>query len=150
MYHITTRRHSQRENLRQQWSPMKHEKIISLFASELGLSIRCLEILQKWLWLKSRITDCNSSQIESFNKKCDTSRVESPLFLTVSRATKNWDIVKIWLASLTPFMLSLQSENRRRAIYISLFMNEKSYLVWHRLTLSQCRLMQSRPIDSKA
>ena len=57
--------------------------VISLSAHEVGLSIRNLQILQKWLWLESRVIDCDSSLVESFYEKRDSSRVT--IFLNVTR-----------------------------------------------------------------
>ena len=57
--------------------------IISLYANKLGLSIRGSEILQKWLWLESRVIDCDSSRVESFCEKRDSSRVT--IFRNVTR-----------------------------------------------------------------
>jgi len=59
---------------------VKHKKLSSLCAYYLRLSIRCLEILQKWLWLQSFIV----TRFESFGKKRDSSRVFTTSFLNVS------------------------------------------------------------------
>jgi len=47
------------ENLHQFLSLLDQKMIISLHSNKLGLSIRGSEILQKWLWLESRVIDCD-------------------------------------------------------------------------------------------
>ena len=65
------------------------------FVCKLGLSFRGSEILQKWLWLESRVIDCELSRVESFCEKRDSSRVESPSFSTWLESRKSHQ--KSWL-----------------------------------------------------
>jgi len=57
--------------------------IISLYANKLGLLIRGSEILQKWLWLESRVIDCDSSRVILWKTWLESSRVT--IFLNVTR-----------------------------------------------------------------
>jgi len=57
--------------------------IISLYANKLGLSIRGSEILQIWLWLESRVIDCDSSRVILWKMWLESSRVT--IFLNVTR-----------------------------------------------------------------
>jgi len=49
--------------------------IIYLYANKLGLPIRGSEILQKWLWLESRVIDCDSSRVIMWKTWLESSRV---------------------------------------------------------------------------
>jgi len=69
--------------------------IISLYANKLGLSIRGSEIMQKWPWLESRVIDCDSSRVESFCEKRDSSRVVAPSFSTWLESSQSHQ--KSWL-----------------------------------------------------
>ena len=69
--------------------------LISLCANELGLSIKNSEMLWKWLWLESRVIDCDSSRVKSFCEKRYSSRVESPFFSTWLKSSQQ----KSWLDS---------------------------------------------------
>ena len=55
MYHNTTRWHSQNRKLAPILMITQRKKLTSLCGNALGLSIRCLEILWKGLWLDSRV-----------------------------------------------------------------------------------------------
>jgi len=74
--------------------------IISLHTNKLGLSIRGSEILQKWLWLKSRVI---VTRVESGHSVKNVTRVESPSFSTWLELSqshqKSWLELSHWLKS---------------------------------------------------
>jgi len=61
-----------------------------------------LGVWQKWFWLKSRVTDCDSSRVESTCKKGDLGRVFTTSILTWLESThqKSWLESSHWLESL--------------------------------------------------
>ena len=75
--------------------------IISLYANKLGLSIRGSEILQKWLWLQSRLMIV--TRVESSDSVKNVSRIESPSFSTWLESSqshqKSWLESSYWLES---------------------------------------------------
>jgi len=92
------------ENLCQYWSSLKHKQFLSLWVNELGLSSRSLEIMQKWLWLESLITN----RVKSFGKKRDSSLVTIVSQRGSSHVAKNRGS-SYWIVSRCHWLLELKT-----------------------------------------
>jgi len=77
----------------------------SLRTHEVGLSIRNSKILWKWLWLFSRVIDCDSSRVILWKTWLETSQHFSQRDSSRVRVTKNRDSSRV--ESLTRVPLSL-------------------------------------------
>jgi len=75
--------------------------IVSLYANKLGLLNRGSEILQKWLWLESRVIDCDSSRVNLWKTWLDSSHFvknvtrvesESPKIVTRVKSSRVIDL----------------------------------------------------------
>jgi len=82
------------ENLHQYWSKLKHKKLTSLCTNEVCFSIRCLEMLKTWRWLKSLVVDY-MPRVESSHRKpwLQSSRDESLTRITLSMRTRSANLI---------------------------------------------------------
>jgi len=69
--------------------------LISLCANKLDLSISNSEILQKWLWLESRVIDCDSSRVILWKMWLESSHYFSQRDSSRVRVTKNRDLSRV-------------------------------------------------------
>jgi len=80
--------------------------IVSLYANKLGLLNRGSEILQKWLWLESRVIDCDSSRVNLWKTWLDSSHFVKNVTRVESESPKSW-LESSRVESLTRVTLSL-------------------------------------------
>ena len=79
---------------------------------KLGLLIRGSEILQKWLWLESRVIDCDSSRVILWKR--DSIRVT--IFLNLTRVESELPKIMTRVESMTRVTLSLVSAGLGRTV----------------------------------
>ena len=106
---------------------IEEKTLISLCANELGLSIRGSEILWKWLWLDSRVIDCDSSRVIMWKTWLESSHHSSQRDSSLSHQ-KSWLESSHWLESCyhwDTWVAVLES------LFISFQIKGCTLLCWH-------------------